>query len=77
MPWDWMIEGSTFHCFRAPTSRQLEQRLHEPCERRQISSSLPDAPNPFHDAELMEATKPINEILDRVSHNNRDHRRKL
>jgi len=66
MPWNWVIVGKTFHCFRDAVSRQLEASLHEPSE-----------PTDFHDAELMEATIRINEILKRVTDNNKDPNRKL
>jgi hypothetical protein len=63
MPWNWLIQGQTFHCFKDQVSRQLQAKLHEP------------SVTPFHDAELMQATKDINKILDRVR--NKDPNRTL
>jgi hypothetical protein len=62
MPWNWLIEGKIFHCFKDQVSRQLQAKLHEPSETS------------FHDAKLMQATKDINKILDRIRNNDPNHR---
>jgi hypothetical protein len=54
MPWNWLIQGATFHCFKDQVSRQLQAKLHAPSE------------TPFHDARLVQATKDINKILDGI-----------
>ena len=62
----WFLTGEGIYCYNSPEGLQTLTKLWEAVE---LSA--------FHDAELADATKKINDVLSRIEKSNRGNGRKL